>query len=410
MPRRVAPVMLRLQDIEQPDMIVGLGARHLDGTAGLADDVLGDRAEHQPLDAGEPLAADDDQIRADLARQVQDLAGGMADPHVNEEVHPVGDRRTLELRRDLVEQRALDALHVGEIDPPVVRQRRDLAVRLDRAHEVEDMERGSIRDRDRAVHGRSCAVREIEADDDLAVLGVHMRGTSKRRTTPGARSADASDRREADIAGALAACDAPQALRLASARAQRLRVKCGAGRVVTTALHGIQEDQKSYGRHGPLREFPRVMSIPHQILVPIDFDDSTAQVLDYAVALAARLDAKVHVLHVVPWPLLGAEVPVGVTEAAMHELIANEQKAFDELVAAHTRKEMLGSAVLKTHDARAAIIATAEEIPADLIVMGTHGRRGVPRLVLGSVAESVVRTAPCPVLLVRSGTRIAPDR
>jgi len=44
---------------------------------------------------------------------------------------------------------------------------------------------------------------------------------------------------------------------------------------------------------------------------------------------------------------------------------------------------------------------TAAEIGADLIVMGTHGRRGVSRLLLGSVAESVARTAPCPVLLVR---------
>jgi universal stress protein A len=151
------------------------------------------------------------------------------------------------------------------------------------------------------------------------------------------------------------------------------------------------------------------MRLPRTLLVPIDLDDSAAQVLDYAVALAAKLDAKVHVVHVVPWPLLGAEVPVAVTETALDEIMKRKQKAFDELVATHTAKVLLGSAVLKTGDARTAIIKTVEEIPADLIVMGTHGRRGVSRLVLGSVAESVARTAPCPVLLVRSGLGMTVD-
>jgi nucleotide-binding universal stress UspA family protein len=64
--------------------------------------------------------------------------------------------------------------------------------------------------------------------------------------------------------------------------------------------------------------------------------------------------------------------------------------------------------MLRKGDARTAILAFAEELHPDLIVMGTHGRRGVSRLVLGSVAESVARTAPCPVLLVRSGLAITP--
>jgi nucleotide-binding universal stress UspA family protein len=150
------------------------------------------------------------------------------------------------------------------------------------------------------------------------------------------------------------------------------------------------------------------MSLPRNILVPIDLDDSAAQVLDYAVALAAKLDAKLHALHVVPWPLLGAEVPIAVTEASMDDILKGKQQAFDDLIAAHTAKLSLGSAMLKTGDARTAILAAAVELRADLIVMGTHGRRGVSRLVLGSVAESVARTAPCPVLLVRSGLAIAP--
>jgi universal stress protein A len=150
------------------------------------------------------------------------------------------------------------------------------------------------------------------------------------------------------------------------------------------------------------------MTLPRNMLVPIDLNDSAAQVLDYAVALADKLDAKLHVLHVAPWPLLGAEVPVALTKTAMDELMARERKAFDELVAAHAVKLPPSSATLETGDARAAILALAEALHVDLIVMGTHGRRGVSRLVLGSVAESVARTAPCPVLLVRSGLAIAP--
>jgi nucleotide-binding universal stress UspA family protein len=150
------------------------------------------------------------------------------------------------------------------------------------------------------------------------------------------------------------------------------------------------------------------MSLPRNILVPIDLDDSAAQVLDYAVALAAKLDAKLHVLHAVPWPLLGAEVPIAVTETAMDDIMKHEQKAFDDLVAAHTSRLPPASAALTKGDARTAILTAAQELRADLIVIGTHGRRGVSRLVLGSVAESVARTAPCPVLFVRSGLAITP--
>lgn len=150
------------------------------------------------------------------------------------------------------------------------------------------------------------------------------------------------------------------------------------------------------------------MSLPRHILVPIDLEDSAAQVLDYAVALAARLDARLHVLHAVPWPLLGAEIPIAVTDTAMDEVMARAQYTLEQLIAARAAQLPAGTAVLRKGDARTAILAAAKEFHADLIVMGTHGRRGVSRLMLGSVAESVARTAPCPVLLVRSGVATAP--
>lgn len=60
-----------------------------------------------------------------------------------------------------------------------------------------------------------------------------------------------------------------------------------------------------------------------------------------------------------------------------------------------------GPAIVETGEARDGILKAAKEVSADLIVIGSHGRRGVKRLVLGSVAEDIVRRAPCPVLVVR---------
>ena len=149
------------------------------------------------------------------------------------------------------------------------------------------------------------------------------------------------------------------------------------------------------------------MTLPRTILVPIDLGDHATEVLDYAVALAARLDAKLHLLNVVPLPLLGSEIPITVTETAVDEIIAQRRQDLDRLAASYAGKAAFASVELKTGDPRTAIDTLAAELHADLIIMGTHGRRGVSRLLIGSVAEQIVRTAPCPVLLVRSGTAAA---
>jgi len=144
------------------------------------------------------------------------------------------------------------------------------------------------------------------------------------------------------------------------------------------------------------------MTIPRNILVPVELGGQTEHVLDYAVALAARLDAKVHLLHVVGRPLLGSEIPIAVTETNMDAILVRCQQQLDYLAAQRASQAPFGPVLLKIGDARAVIAATAETLGADLIVMGTHGRRGVVRMLLGSVAETVARTACCPVLLVRT--------
>ena len=144
------------------------------------------------------------------------------------------------------------------------------------------------------------------------------------------------------------------------------------------------------------------MNLPRNILVPVDLGEQTESVLDYAVALAAKLDAKIHLLHVLARPLLGAETGIVVTETVSDEIIARCQSELDRLTRARADKVPFAQIPLRFGDPRTEIQAAAAEINAELIVMGTHGRRGVSRLVLGSVAESIARTARCPVLLVRA--------
>lgn len=145
------------------------------------------------------------------------------------------------------------------------------------------------------------------------------------------------------------------------------------------------------------------MKMPRSILVPIDFSQGAETALDYAVELAGKLDAKVHLLNVIGIPALGVpELGIALTSTVIEQLIADNQAGLEKLAAARRATGRIGELVLKTGDARDVINQTCTELKIDLLVMGTHGRRGLSRALLGSVAESVVRTAPVPVLTVRT--------
>ena len=145
------------------------------------------------------------------------------------------------------------------------------------------------------------------------------------------------------------------------------------------------------------------MQLPANILVPIDFSDLSEAALDYAVKLAGRLDAKVHLLHVIGIPAMGVpELGVAMTSSVIDSLVVDTQRELDRLADARRALAPIGEVIISTGDARDAIVHTCEQVKADLIVMGTHGRRGVRRALLGSVAETVVRTAPCAVLTLRA--------
>jgi nucleotide-binding universal stress UspA family protein len=145
------------------------------------------------------------------------------------------------------------------------------------------------------------------------------------------------------------------------------------------------------------------MNLPRNILVPVDFSDTAERALDYAVMLANRLDAKVHLLNVIGVPALGVpELGVALTASVIDSVVRTNQDALDKLAASRRNAAQIGEVMLRTGDARDVILKTADEVSADMIVMGTHGRRGVRRALMGSVAESVVRTAKCPVLTIHT--------
>jgi len=141
--------------------------------------------------------------------------------------------------------------------------------------------------------------------------------------------------------------------------------------------------------------------IPKHILVPTDLSPESEQALSYACELAQTLGAKVHLVNVVGVPALGVpELGVALTATTIDQIVVDNQAELDEL--ARTKCGALaGQVLVRSGDAIDAINQTAAEVGADLIVMGTHGRRGLSRALLGSIAEHVVRTAPCAVLTVR---------
>lgn len=134
------------------------------------------------------------------------------------------------------------------------------------------------------------------------------------------------------------------------------------------------------------------------ILVPTDFSPPSEHAVERAFELAASQDAKVHLLHAYHVPsfpdgiALGVDVVKPIEQAAIQALAAVTETY-------RTRPEF-GGVILKMGDPRDVILDHARALPADLIVMSTHSRSGLERWVLGSVAERVVRSAPCPVLVI----------
>ncbi|MDP9148575.1 MAG: universal stress protein [Myxococcota bacterium] len=145
-----------------------------------------------------------------------------------------------------------------------------------------------------------------------------------------------------------------------------------------------------------------MMSNPsiERILVPHDFSETAEYALRYALLLAEKFGARIIVLHTYEIPSYSyPEAFVTSVESTVH-IEEAARKALEAVVARAQRPDLQIDMMLRRGTAWTEIGSAAQETKADLIAMGTHGRRGVARALLGSVAEKVVRTAPCPVLTV----------
>ena len=137
-----------------------------------------------------------------------------------------------------------------------------------------------------------------------------------------------------------------------------------------------------------------------RILVPIDFSPPSEAALAYGRELAHRCDSVLHLMHVAENPFLRAVVSDrrALEEAALRRL-------HDRLTDADRRRGAV-TIVEQSDEPATEILRYAKSASIDLIVMGTQGRTGLARVVLGSVAEAVVRGAQCPVLTVHAAKPI----
>jgi nucleotide-binding universal stress UspA family protein len=140
-----------------------------------------------------------------------------------------------------------------------------------------------------------------------------------------------------------------------------------------------------------------------QILCPLDFSEFSATAFDYAQSLARHYHCGLLVEHVVgPW---GSAYPgyvnLELVAEASESLRRCAQEELREFLASHVHNGIKIEGLLREGEVTDTILATAEARATDLIVMGTHGRHGLDRWLVGSVTEKVLRKARCPVLAVR---------
>lgn len=140
-----------------------------------------------------------------------------------------------------------------------------------------------------------------------------------------------------------------------------------------------------------------------KFLIPIDFSEFANQALDYAIVLATKLQARLTLLHVIhAMPLGVTEMGASLPYSYLQELEADIAQSMEEYLTRVQEAGLEGEIMIVHGVPFEEIVNTAAANQIDLIVMGTHGRSGLQHVLLGSVAEKVVRLAPCPVLVSRT--------
>ncbi|HEX9306965.1 MAG TPA: universal stress protein [Anaeromyxobacter sp.] len=147
-----------------------------------------------------------------------------------------------------------------------------------------------------------------------------------------------------------------------------------------------------------------------RVLVPIDFSPSARAALEYGTFLAGKLGAELDVLHV--WEPPGyvgpdalALLPMTQGQPSWEQTRTEVTREVDHFLAKTVAKPKELTVRVEAGEPSDTILQIAKDSGADLIVMGTHGRTGLSRLLIGSVAEAVLRRSTCPVLTIRVPAR-----
>lgn len=139
-----------------------------------------------------------------------------------------------------------------------------------------------------------------------------------------------------------------------------------------------------------------------KILCPVDFSEFTDQILAHAVSIAKRFDSELHLIHVIPnlnyfTPYESFLTPENLV-AIERNIEGEVGRDFDKIM---KKIDYPFKRIIKTGVTFIEIIDYIKDQGIDLVVMGTHGRSGIEHILIGSVAEKVVRKSPCPVLTIR---------
>jgi nucleotide-binding universal stress UspA family protein len=144
------------------------------------------------------------------------------------------------------------------------------------------------------------------------------------------------------------------------------------------------------------------MEASKTILVPVDFQDASLDALAFARDLAGRLDLEIVLLHAYAVPVVVYPGFDPIVAPGLPDEIASAAKGALARLAAENGGLR---AILRAGDPASAILEAIDELRPKLVAMGTHGRRGLAHLLLGSVAEKVVRVSPVPVITIHANAR-----
>ncbi len=138
------------------------------------------------------------------------------------------------------------------------------------------------------------------------------------------------------------------------------------------------------------------------ILFPVDLSETNIKIVPYVKAMAGKFDSNIHLLFVarVLTHFAGIYVPVPSITSIEHSIVEGAEKKIDEFVDQHFSSHQTTIASVVSGDASEEIINYIKSNKIDLVIMGTHGRKGLDKVIFGSVAERVVKTAPVPVMVI----------